>query len=492
MKKPESGGMRVFFTIWFGQVISLIGSSMTGFALSVWVYKTTGSILKLALVLFFTMVPAMIVSPLAGALVDRWDRRKVMILSDVGASIGPLTIALLFMLGALEIWHIYVALTISSMFVAFQWPAFSAATTLLVPKKQIGRASGLAQFAQALSLIAGPPVAALLMATVDLYGVFLLDVFSFLFSVTTLLLVRFPRAEATVEGKAGSGSLLYESFYGWTYIKSRPGLLGLLLFFVSTNFIFGLAQVLFTPLVLSFASVAVLGTVQSILGLGMLVGGIAISLWGGTGRRVMVVLGFQLVLGLCILAAGLRPSVYMVVIPAFIASFSIPIIWGSSQAIWQLKVAPDLQGRVFAVRRMIAWSALPLAYISAGPLAEYVFEPLLTEKGPLASSVGLFMGVGRGRGTGLLLVVMGLINTVAIIAGYMYPRLRLLEEELPDAISDNHGSIDTIQSQTEMGREEGGESNLFASSEADVEMSDNKVGLARAAPGGSLSSVENE
>ena len=436
--------MRSFLVVWVGQLVSFIGSGLTNFALGLWVYKTTGSVVQFGLVLLCTILPGMLLSPLAGALVDRCDRRKIMILSDAGASVGPLSIAVLFIFSELQVWHVYVAITFSALFASLQWPAFSAATTLLVPKKHLGRASGALQLAMSVTLVAAPPLAVLLLSTVGMKGIFFLDVCSFLFSITALLLVRFPRAETTVEGAAGKGSLWSESVYGWTYIKARPGLLSLLLFFASTNFVFGLAQVLFTPLVLSFTTVAALGTVQSFLGVGMLIGGFTMSVWGGPKQRVAAVLGFQFILGICIFVAGLRPSIWSIVIPAFVAAFTLPIIWGSSQALWQIKVAPDLQGRVFAVRRMIAMSALPLAYLSAGPLAEYVFEPLLRSNGLLASSLGRILGVGPGRGIGLLLILMGLINSAAAVIGYLYPRLRNLENELPDVIDDvQPGSIET-------------------------------------------------
>jgi hypothetical protein len=428
--------MRVFLLIWSGQLVSLIGSGLTGFALGVWVYQRTGSATQFALISLFTMLPSIAISPLAGALVDRWDRRWAMILSDSGAALSTLAIALLLIAGRLQVWQIYVAMTISSAFSAFQWPAYSAATTLLVPKRHLGRASGMVQFGQAVGQIASPALAGALVATIQVQGVILIDFATFVFAVLTLLFARVPRPKATAEGAAGKGSLLREAGYGWSYILARPGLLGLLIVFAATNFSTGVVSVLFTPMILSLTNATVLGTLLSIAGLGMLAGSLLMSAWGGPRRRVYGVLAFECLMGVCVIFGGAQVSIPLIAVAVFGYFFSIPIVDGSSQAIWQSRTAPDVQGRVFAVRRMIAWSSLPLAYLIAGPLADHVFEPLLATGGPLAGSVGRLIGVGPGRGIGLLFIVMGVLNMLVPLAGYLYPRLRLVEDELPEVVTD--------------------------------------------------------
>ena len=429
-------GFRTFVLIWFGQLVSLTGSGLTGFALGVWVYQRTGSVTQFALISLFTSLPGIVISPVAGALVDRWDRRRAMILSDVGAALCTLSVAGLLLASRLEVWHIYVAMGISSTFSAFQWPAYSAATTLLVPKQHLGRASGMVQISEAVAQIISPVLAGALMVVIRVQGVMLLDFATFLFAALTLLLARIPRPAVTAEGKAGQGSLLHEATYGWTYIRARPGLFALLLFFAATNFATGIVGVLFTPLVLSFTSTAVLGLLLSIGGLGFLAGSLTMSAWGGPKRRVYGILGCHLLMGVTLFAAGFPPLVWVIGAAAFLFFFSTPISNGCSQAIWQSKTAPDVQGRVFAVRRMIAWASLPLAYLMAGPLADQVFEPLLAEGGPLASSVGQIIGVGVGRGIGLLFIVLGSVILLAALVACLYPRLRNLETELPDFVAD--------------------------------------------------------
>ena len=434
MQTTASRGFRTFLLIWFGQLISLTGSGLTGFALGVWVYQRTGSVTQFALISLSTALPGIVFSPIAGALVDRWDRRIAMLLSDSGAGLCTLILALLFLSGRLEVWHIYIAMAISSSFSAFQWPAYSAATTLLVPKEHLGRASGMVQLGEAAAQLASPAMAGVLMGVISVPGVMLVDFVTFLFAVFTLLVVRVPRPEITLEGQASRGSLLAEAGFGWTYISARPGLLGLLLFFAMTNFATGFVQVLYTPLVLSFTTAAVLGVLLSTGGVGFLVGSLMMSVWGGPKRRIYGIFGAQLLMGAVLFLAGFPPQAWILGVAAFLFFFSLPITNGCSQAIWQIKTAPDVQGRVFAVRRMIAWASLPLSYLLAGPLADQIFEPLLFESGPLAGSLGQIIGVGDGRGTALLFILSGCIILLATLAAYLYLPLRRVEAELPDIV----------------------------------------------------------
>jgi DHA3 family macrolide efflux protein-like MFS transporter len=431
-----SRGMGVFIIIWLGQLVSLVGSGLTSFALGLWVYQHTGSVTQFALIGLFTVLPGVALSPLAGALVDRWDRRWVMILSDTGAGLSTLIMALLFLTGQIKVWHIYLAAGASATFGTFQWPAYSAATTLLVSKKNLGRANGMVQFGRAASEILAPMLAGVLVLAIQVQGVLLIDFATFLFAATTLLIVRFPRPETTAAGQASKGSLWREAAYGWTYIAARRGLLGLLVFFAVVNFLWGMVGALIAPMILGFTSADVLGIIISVAGGGMLAGSLVMSAWGGPKRRIDGVLHFELLSGLCFLLIGLRPSAWPVAIGAFGAHWTIAIIYGSNQAIWQSKVPPDVQGRVFATQQMIARSSTPLAYLVAGPLADKLFEPLLALDGPLVGSIGQIMGVGPGRGIGLLFIVMGILKVVVTLGGYLYPHIRLVEDELPDGIAD--------------------------------------------------------
>ncbi len=427
-------GMKVFFVIWLGQLVSLVGSGLTGFALGLWVYQRSGSVTQFAFIALFIVLPNILLSPVAGVLVDRWDRRRTMILSDAGAALSTLAVAILFLTGRLEVWHIYLAVAASSACSAFQVPAYLALITRLVPKQQLGRSGGMVQVGQAAADILAPALAGLLVVTIQVWGVLLIDFVTFLFAVLTLLMVRVPEHRTTAPSKLDGRSLLSEAAYGWTYIAARPGLLGLLIFLAATNFFLGgMVGPLITPMILEIASPQILGLVISIAGGGMLLSSLVMSAWGGPQRRIAGILGFELVCGLFMMLIGLRPSAWLIALGAFGAHFTLPIIRGSNLAIWQSKVAPEVQGRVFAAQQAIAKAATPLAYLAAGPLADKIFGPALLSGGPLAESVGQIVGVGPGRGIGLLFVVMGVLTMLATGVAYLNPRIRLVEEELPDA-----------------------------------------------------------
>jgi penicillin amidase len=441
----------VFVLIWLGQLISLTGSGLTGFALGVWYYQKQGSVTQLALFSFFNVVPGVLLSPVAGALVDRWDRRRAMLLSDMGGGLCSLTVWLLlaggqFHLWPLQIWHLYVPVAISSAFSAFRWPAYYAVTTVLVPKQHFGRAGGMIELGPAVSQVIAPALAGVLVVSLGLQAVILVDLATFVFAVVTLLIVRVPRPEATTAGQEGKGSLLHEAAYGWAYIQSRPGLLGLLIFAAATNLTMGFIMVLIIPLVLSFTSASTLGIILSIAGSGMLLGGLVMSIWGGPRRRMSGVLGFTLLGGALLLLGGLRPNVPLVACAAFVFLFGVPIISGCSQAIWLSKVAPDVQGRVFAVRRMIVLSSAPLTRLVVGPLSDNVFEPWLAPGGWLAASVGRIIGTGPGRGIALMLILLGIFNMLVTVIAYFSPRIRNVEDELPEAVGDKAFSTATIPS----------------------------------------------
>ncbi len=434
-------GMRTFFIIWAGQLVSLIGSGLTGFALSVYVYQTTGSATQLSLVLLANALPSLFLAPIAGALVDRWDRRRVMLVSDAAA--GVITLALWFLLsaGKLQMWHIYLSGLLGSSFGVFQTPAYMASTTLLVPKEHYGRVAGLVQLGGAVRQIVSPILAGFLVVVINIEGVLLIDLATFLFAVLTLARVQIPNPESTQEGRAGQGSLWREARYGWVYLLKRPGLLGMLLLFACVNFSLALSSALFTPLILSFSTAAVLGMLLSVNGAGMLVGSTLMSAWGGARRKVNSLMLAMFLMGITTSLMGLQANPWFIGAAGLGFFALLPIASGSSQAIWQAKVAPDVQGRVFAARATIAHVARPLAFILAGPLTDDVFEPLMAPGGALAGSVGALTGVGPGRGIGLIFIIIGLFITLSTVVGYLNPRLRLVEDELQDYVSAPAGNV---------------------------------------------------
>jgi DHA3 family macrolide efflux protein-like MFS transporter len=224
--------------------------------------------------------------------------------------------------------------------------------------------------------------------------------------------------------------------YGWTFIKARPGLRTLLTLFAITNFAIAMVQVLVVPLVLSFSTPAALGTVMSLSGSGLLVGSLLLSVWGGPKHRITGILLLWTLQGLLLILACIHTNIAAVAVLLFGLLFTAPIINGCSQVVWQSKTPLNVQGRVFAVRRMIAFSCTPIAYLLVGPLVDKLFAPALMEDGALAGSVGRIIGVGPGRGISFLFICLGAVVVIVAAAGGLYPRLRHVEEELPDALPD--------------------------------------------------------
>lgn len=418
---------RVFALVWLGQLVSLLGSGMSEFVLGLWIYRQTGSVTQFAFAFLFKALPVIVLSPLAGMAADRRDRRRVMLLSDAGAAMATLAAAALFFTGRLEVWHVYLATAFSAACGAFQLPAYQAATTLLVGKRSLGRANGMLQMGQAAADILAPAFAA-----TGLGGVLILDAVTFLFAVTTLALSRFPNG--SLPEPMGEAALRSGALSGWAYLTRRPGLIGLLCFFAFISFVGGMITALLVPMVLGFADSGTLGILLSIAGSGLLVGSLLLATWGGPRRRVDGLLGFGLLLGLCILMMGLRPIPALVTLAAFGAHFSIPFLNGLNQTIWQSKVAPEVQGRVFAIRQMLTRAAQPLAFLLAGVLADRVFEPLLQSAGLLSGSLGRLVGVGPGRGIGMMFVLMGIAVFLGSMGAYADRSLRRVEAELADAI----------------------------------------------------------
>lgn len=429
--------MRIFLLVWIGQVISLFGSKLTEFALGFWIleqtYKETGTITQFALTVLFIYLPKVIVSPLAGVLIDRWNRRYAMILSDLASGIVTVTILLVVWSGQLEIWHIYLAIIVTSIFNAFQLPAYTAAIAQLVPKQNLSQANGMVQASSAIAKIAAPVSAGLLLQVVHLQGILLIDFITFLVALVSLSLVKFPELKRRKQKQTKIFHQLFsETQSSWHYVAVRLGLRNLLIFIAVSYFTTGMLEVVLWPLLYESNSTEEMGIVLSIGGCGMLLGSIAISLWKGSQHRVTTILCFVAFQGVIACLAGTRISLAVLAAGIFGYLFSLPIIVSCNQAIWQSKVPSRLQGRIFALQQTIERSLSIAAYLLAGPLVDRVFNPLMAENGLLANSIGKFIGVGFGQGIALLLILLGILNLVAVAIAYREPRLRNLEKELPD------------------------------------------------------------
>jgi DHA3 family macrolide efflux protein-like MFS transporter len=441
--------MKAFIVIWIGQIVSLLGSAMTGFAVTIWVFEGTEKATALALTGFFFVTPMLILSPIAGAMVDRYDRRWMMILSDLASGVTTIAVLLLYVSGQLEVWHLFVTNAVSGAFQTFQWPAYSAAITLMLPKEQYARASAMLELAGSGSQIFAPMLAGALLAPLGLVGILIIDIVTFVVAIGTLLIIHIPELERRTEGPGASSNLLQESVYGFDYIIRRPSLLGLQLVFLVGNFSFTLALSVFSALILARTAndQLVLGSVLSAGAIGSVAGGLTMTAWGGPKRRVHgVLVGWMVhgVLGAVLLGLGRGLPVWIV--GAFAGHLVGPMVNGCNQAIWQAKVAPGVQGKVFSIRRLIAWFVTPISALLAGPLSDLQLEPAMAPGGRLADLFGWLVGTGPGAGMALLFVGAGIMTAMAGAAGYLFPAVREVEDRLPD-----HDAVDGLATEDEPG-----------------------------------------
>ena len=444
-ERRRLAGMRGFVIVWLGQMVSLLASSMTGFGMTLWMYRQTESATAMGLMQVAFITPFLLFSPIAGVMVDRHNRKLMMMVSDLTAAFSTAAVFGLYVSGYLEFWHLYVAAVVNGLGNTFQWPAYSAAISTMVPREHFGRANGLMSLLESGPSVLAPMLAGALLATeiegfgpwesVDSFAlIMLIDLVTFFLAMGALLLVYIPQPPKTEAGEEAKGKIWQEAAYGFGYIFKRPSLLGLQLIFFFGNLFAGIGFALLAPMILARTGQdsLIYGTVQTAGAVGGIVGGIGMSLWKGFDRRVHGVLGGWMVVGFALAALGLGRSLAVWVPMMALLGLMTPLINTSNQAIWQAKVAPDVQGRVFSARRLIAWFAQPVAPIIGGTLADFVLEPAMTSPSALARFFGPIFGTTAGAGMGVLLFAIGLLASAVGLSGYFIDPVRNAEDILPD------------------------------------------------------------
>jgi MFS family permease len=428
--------MVAFVIVWAGQVASLIGTAMSQFALTVWAWKATGSAMTLSVIAFCGFAPMIVLMPFAGILVDRWDRKVTMAVSDAASGLATLAVLLLFATGRLEVWHLYVTSIFSASFQAFQWPAYSAAISTMIPKMHYARASGMLSIAQSASGIAGPAIAGALVASVGLPVVLVVDIVSCIVAVSVLAIVRIPRPMPSAESTEARRKWLAQAAFGFRYIFARPPLTSLMLLFIVFNMLAMLCHGVWSAMILarSGGAATVLGLTESASAVGFGMGGILLVVWSGLRRRITGILWAMVVASVVgSILVGLGRSLPVWAFAGFVGSMAMPVMNGLSQSIWQCKVPADVQGRVFSARMQLSQLVTPVAMIASGWMADRVFEPAMLAGGRLTRLFGPLVGTGPGAGMAVMFVIFGVLATVAAAAGFFVHQLRDAEQLLPDA-----------------------------------------------------------
>jgi DHA3 family macrolide efflux protein-like MFS transporter len=423
---------RTFYTLILTQTFSLIGSQMTGLAVAIKVFSDTDQATPLAVASFLGTLPRLVSAGFAGVLADRWDRRVVMAISDAGQAVGTLLLMISFASGEFQLWHLYVVILIQSVFGMFQSPAFEASVTMLVPDEHRDRANAVRQLTGPMSGIVAPILAGLLFTVIGAVGVMAIDIFTFVVAVIVVLSVHIPRPEQTDEGRAMQGNIWQESVAGFRYLWTRKRLLLFQALHVSlVNFLIGGAFVLNTPYIITITdSEAALGTLMGVMSVGAIVGGVIMGAWGGTRPRIHTIMPGIIASGLCLAFYGVSRSAVSMGASLFLLMLPIPMINAALMSMMQLKIPPDLQGRVFSALQQVSILLNPLAYLLAGTLADHVFEPGVGDAG--WDVVEPLVGSQAGSGMGLIMLVCGVSIAALTALVYALPAIRHIEAILPD------------------------------------------------------------
>lgn len=433
---PSNNNFKTFIIIWFGQLISLLGTGMTRFALIIWAYQQTGNATTLALMGVFSFGSMVVVSPFAGVWIDRLERRWIMIGADTGAGIVTIGLLGLYMGDNLAIWHLYIAQLIIGSLDAFQNPAYISLTSVLMPKQHYARVNGLRSLASSLSEVLAPMFAGVFLVAIGIQGVMLVDVVTFLVAVGSLLVIRLPHIErggeddkTSKENKSGYWS---ELSFGFKYIYRDKGLFYLLIIYANINFLASLTYYgVFPAMVLARTGgdELALATVQGAMGISGIIGGVLMSTWGGPKRKIHNVLGItalSFLMGDFLFGVGQNVTVW--IIGALLSVTLIPFITAGNTAIWQEKVPLHIQGRVFVVQNMVRIGMMPIGFLLGGLLADYVFEPAMMPNGALVDTFGWLVGTGPGAGMGVMFLCTATLGVINALSGYLIPAVRHVED----------------------------------------------------------------
>lgn len=429
-------GIKLFYFVLLGQAVSLLGSSLTSFGVSVWILREhADSDLQTtfySLTMLAATLPAVLAGPLVGGLVDRWPRKLTLMLSQIGAALSTLVIAVLYWLGHLSIWSLLWVLPVASLCNLWLQVGFTATTALVVPKDQLSRASGSLSLVLGLVQLLSPLAAGILLDRIGMTGLFVIDLLTFLVGLVTLAMVAIPDPENRPTGKVTLRALIDDMLEAYRYMQTKPGVLGALFLFALVWFNVSVVQALFAPLILSIGTAKDLGLVQTVAGLGLTLGSILMVAWKGPDRKAVAILWATALVSLGLVLVPVFEDIWALALGGFIILAIAPLANTSSQVLWQRKIDPALQGRVFSLRTTIMRAAQPVAFLSAGLMADGFFKPQMAEAGWLATYFGGVWGVGEDRGLALMISTFGLLGLLFVIIAALRPDIREADLRLPD------------------------------------------------------------
>ncbi|MDD6488976.1 MAG: MFS transporter [Clostridia bacterium] len=417
--------MKKFLIIWFGELISSIGSGMTAFALSVYAYQMTGSAACVSLITLLAYLPTILLSPLGGVLADRYDRRLLMIIGDLFSGLGLVYVLWNIQAGSESMLPIFIGVTFNAIFVALLEPSFKATITELLTEEEYAKASGMVQVVGNAKFLISPALAGIILAVADIRLILLLDIGTFLITVTTAAIVRKSVGKSTNKEKQSISSEIRQ---GFVEINKNKGIRTLIILMSFVCFFVGILQTLTSPMVLAVSDAGTVGIMESLCAVGMLVGSVLIGILGIKKNYSTVLSVAGVFSGIFIALSGVNKNIFVTGSGIFLFFLVLPFINTCADVLVRKNIPNEIQGRVWGIISLLSQIGTVFAYALSGVLADYVFEPMFSENGILADSVGALIGTGTGRGIGFMLILSGICIIPAAFAIGKSRNIRLLQK----------------------------------------------------------------
>ena len=421
--------MKNFYKLWLGELISNIGSGMTAFALSVYVYEKTGSVSYVSLITLLSFMPSIILSPIGGLLADRYDRRLLMIIGDLFSGLGLIYILWNIQAGEKSIVPIFVGITFSSIFTSLLEPSYRATLTDILEEENYAKANGLIQVAGSAKYLISPVIAGVILSVADIRVILLLDILTFITTCLMIFLVRKSMNSETQNYKKDSFKGLLEGLF---IIKENRGIYSLVIIMFFVCFFMGFIQILIRPMILALSSVKTAGIMESLCALGLLIGSLWIGIAGIKKNYSKILAVACFFCGIFMSMTGVNENLAIIGISTFLFFSTLPFMNSCADVLVRVSVPNELQGRVWGLISLITQMGTVVAYIISGVMADYVFEPMFNKNGILVENIGIIIGTGKGRGIGFMLILSGIGMLIMAIIIWKNREIREVSEKCVD------------------------------------------------------------
>ena len=418
--------MKNFYKLWLGELISSIGSGMTAFALSVYVYKKTGSVSYVSLITLLSFMPSIVLSPIGGLLADRYDRRLLMIIGDLFSGLGLVYILWSIQAGEKSIVPIFVGITFSSIFTSLLEPSYRATLTDILEEENYAKASGLIQVAGSAKYLISPVIAGMILSVADIRVILLLDILTFITTCLMIFLVRKSMNSETQNYKKDSFKGLLEGLF---IIKENRGVYFLVIIMFFVCFFMGFIQILIRPMILALSSVKTAGIMESLCAVGLLIGSLWIGIAGIKKNYSKILAVACFFCGIFMSMTGVNENLNIIGISTFLFFSTLPFMNSCADVLVRVSIPNELQGRVWGLISLITQMGTVVAYIISGIMADYVFEPMFNKNGILVENIGIIIGTGKGRGIGFMLILSGIGMLIMAIVIWKNREIREVSEK---------------------------------------------------------------